>query len=130
MASLADEDYVVPNPESKNLFSKLLKDALTNNVSGLGEKKKQEEVYYVLPYIRKSFNDDLKWMMGQDTIAIVRYIHLLLHFYICYTVLQTLPRLSYKQMDTTNPLPYYFILKSEQASVTHDAVQGTSFHKE
>lgn len=125
LASLVDESYVVPNYESKNLFSKLLNDALTNNVSGLGEKKKQEEVYYILPCIRKSFNNDFKWMMEElDTTAIVRYIHLLLHFYVCYTLLQTLPKLSYKQKNTANQTPYYFILKSERASITHDAVLG------
>ncbi|EHG99784.1 DNA phosphorothioation-dependent restriction protein DptG [Paraprevotella clara] len=119
LASMADLDFAIPNLESNNLFSKLLKDALVECTSGFGGTKIQEEVYYVLPDIRKSFKDDFKWIMEQDTTAIVRYIHLLLHFYVCYTVLQTLPKLSYRYKEQK---PYYFILKSERISTTHDAV--------
>lgn len=119
LASLIDDNYVIPNPESKNLFSQLLKEALLNNASGLGEKKKREEVYYVLPHIKQSFREDFQWMMNQDVTAIVRYVHLLLHFYVCYIILQTLPRLSHKPKEEE---PYYFMMKSEKASVSHDAV--------
>lgn len=125
LVSLVDENYVLPNHESKNLFSQLLKRALLKNASGLGEKKKRDEVYYVLPHIRDSFKEDFQWMMVQDVTAIVRYVHLLLHFYICYILLQTLPRLSHNLKEDE---PYYFILKSEKASVTHDAVLSWQRH--
>lgn len=121
--SMTAEDFAISNKDSNNIFTHLLKDAMVSNISGLGKKKEVEEKYYILPYVKKSFDEDLNWLLKQDTTAIVRYIHLLLHFYACYAVLQVLPNLSYKKLDTSEPTKYYFILKSEKVSVTHDAIE-------
>ena len=121
--SMIAEDIVVSSQDSKNIFIQLLKDAMVSNISGLEKKKDIEEEYYILPYVKKSFNEDLKWLLKQDSTAIVRYIHLMLHFYACYAILQALPFLSYKKLDTSKPTKYYFILKSEKASATHEAVE-------
>lgn len=120
--SMTADDFILSDQDSKNIFTQLLKDSLSSNPSGLGKKKTTEEEYYVLPFIKRTFNEDLAWLLKQDSSAIVRYIHLLLHFYSCYAILQALPKLSYKQDDVSRPTKYYFILKSEKASVTHDAV--------
>ena len=122
--SMTVENFAISDQDSKNIFTQLLKDAMSSNISGLGKKKDlDEENYYILPFVKKSFNEDLKWLLKQDTAAIVRYIHLLLHFYTCYAILQALPNLSYKKLDTSKPTNYYFILKSEKVSVTHDAIE-------
>ncbi len=122
--SMLDEEFEMPAQDSKNIFTKLLKDAMSNNSSGLGKYKSAEERYYILPYIKKSFNENLHWLMEQDGAAIIRYIHLFLHFYACYAVLQALPRLSHKNQDIEKTINYYFILKSEKASITHEAVES------
>ncbi|MDO4801861.1 MAG: hypothetical protein Q4A15_06815 [Prevotellaceae bacterium] len=87
LSSMIPDGFLIPDQDSKNLFSQLLKGAMRNSASGFGKKKVADEEYYILPYIKQSFNENLTWLLEQDTSAIVRYIHLLLHFYACYAVL-------------------------------------------
>ena len=79
--------------------------------------------YIVLPYIKKSFEGDLNWMLEQEESVKVKYLHLLLHFYACYAVTQAIVRITAKdKLKEDIPVPFYFILNSERASVNHDAV--------
>lgn len=107
---------------TQNLFSKILKDAFTP--FGTSEEPKTRD-YMALPYITKSFRNDLKWMLEREDSAIIKYIHLFLHFYACYAVTQAIVSITTKSRDTQGgPAPFYFILNSERASVNHDAVRS------
>lgn len=110
-----------------NLFSEILQKALSANVMGASDKNTRD--YCILPFIKKSFEEDLKWMLQQEEAVKVKCFHLFLHFYACYAVTQTIVMInSKKQEKTATPSPFYFILNSEKASVNHDAVvRGWSY---
>ena len=124
---LSDEMHNSGHSETPNLFSRILKEALTPFGGEPSEPKKRE--YTVLPYIKKSFEEDLSWMLEQEESVKVRYLHLLLHFYACYAVTQAIVRITAKdKQNEDGPAPFYFILNSERASVNHDAVvRGWSY---
>lgn len=112
---------------NSNLFSKILQEALPSFDTSSSDRKPQE--YFVLPYIKKSFEEDLRWMLDQEESVKVKCFHLLLHFYACYSVMQTIVMVSSKKLDKAlAPVPFYYILNSEKASVNHDAVnRGWSY---
>lgn len=124
---LSDELQNSGHSETPNLFSKILQEALTP-FGGTSDDTKERD-YFVLPYIKKSFEEDLKWMLGQEESVKVKYLHLLLHFYACYAVTQAIVKITAKdKQDEDVPAPFYFILNSERASVNHDAVvRGWSY---
>lgn len=123
LCSLCEDGTVLSAQDNKNLFTKILKEALINIDSGFGEGVKASEKYYLLPFIRKSFNEDLNWLMSSDSNVIIRNIHLLLHFYVCYVLLQTIVKLNSEKRNTDSPEFFYFILNSEKASASHDGVK-------
>ena len=110
-----------------NLFSKILQEALSP-LRGSNEDLKARD-YIILPYIKQSFEEDLKWMLKQEEAVKVKYLHLFLHFYACYAVMQAIVMISSKkQYKALSPAPFYYILNSEKASVNHDAVlRGWSY---
>jgi len=120
--SILPEDQKQGTSTNKdNLFTKILKEALTP--SGLGSNSSIVREFSCLPFVQKSFSEDMKWMMEQEESVKVKYLRLLLHFYACYSVAQTLTCLSYKRnAPVENAVPFYFILKSEKVSVSHEAV--------
>lgn len=110
-----------------NLFSRILQEALSPLGDTSEDAKKRD--YVVLPYIKKSFEDDLRWMLEQEEAVKVKYLHLFLHFYACYAVMQAIVMINSKKQDKASaPAPFYYILNSEKASVNHDAVlRGWSY---
>ena len=124
LCSLCENEIDFSDHDNTNLFTKVLKEALGSVNTGCGKGAKASEVYYALPYVKKSFNEDLKWLMSLDSNVIIRHIHLFLHFYICYELLQSIPKLTYKNRNTEKTEPFYFILQSEKASVSHDGVRN------
>ena len=114
-----DKNYNKGNHPPKNLFSRILQEALVNDVNISDEVKKHE--YTILPYIKDSFVKDISWILEQEESVKVKYIHLLIHFYICYAVTQALVAINQKTYKP-EPYPFYFILSSEKVSITHDAV--------
>lgn len=123
LCSLCEDGIDLSGQDNKNLFTKILKEALSNTNSGFGEGAKASEDYYSLPFIRNSFNADLKWLMSSESSVIVRNIHLLLHFYVCYELLQSVVKLNFKKRNTDTPELFYFILNSERVSVSHEGVR-------
>lgn len=125
---LPDEMYNTNHLENKNLFSKILQEALTSFGDTSEDVKRKD--YIVLPFIRNSFKNDLQWMLEQEEAVKIKYLHHLLHFYACYAVTQAIVRISAKDRNSCDaPVPFYFILNSERASVNHDAVvRGWSYH--
>ena len=124
---LSDELQNSGHSETPNLFSKILQEALTPFGGSSDESKERD--YIVLPYIKKSFEEDLKWMLEQEETVKIKYLHLLLHFYACYAVTQAIVRITARDKHNEDvPAPFYFILNSERASVNHDAVvRGWSY---
>lgn len=124
---LSDEMQISGHSNTPNLFSKILQEALTP-LCGFSDDSKERD-YIVLPYIKKSFEEDLCWMLEQEESVKVKYLHLLLHFYACYAVTQAIVRITAKDKQSVDePAPFYFILNSERASVNHDAVvRGWSY---
>lgn len=124
---LSDEMQISGHSKTPNLFSKILQEALTP-FCGFSDDLKERD-YIVLPYIKKSFEEDLCWMLEQEESVKVKYLHLLLHFYACYAVTQAIVRITAKDKQSEDePAPFYFILNSERASVNHDAVvRGWSY---
>lgn len=110
-----------------NLFSKILQEALSPLGGTSGDVKARD--YVVLPYIKKSFEDDLRWLLEQEEAVKVKYLHMFLHFYACYAVMQAIVMISSKKQEkASTPAPFYYILNSEKASVNHDAViRGWSY---
>jgi DNA phosphorothioation-dependent restriction protein DptG len=113
--------------KTNNLFTRILKEALTSSITSPFNSISRE--YTTLPYIKETFTEDLKWMMEQDEAVKVKYLHLFLHFYACYSVTQTIVNLNPKKTTSVKgPAQFYFILNSEKASVNHDAVvRGWSY---
>lgn len=124
---LSDEMQISGHSNTPNLFSKILQEALTP-FCGFSDDSKERD-YIVLPYIKKSFEEDLCWMLEQEESVKVKYLHLLLHFYACYAVTQAIVRITaIDKQSEDEPAPFYFILNSERASVNHDAVvRGWSY---
>lgn len=124
---LSDDLQNSCHSETPNLFSKILQEALTPFGGGSYESKERD--YIILPYIKKSFEEDLKWMLEQEDSVKVKYLHLFLHFYACYAVTQAIVRITAKDKQNEDAsVPFYFILNSERASVNHDAVvRGWSY---
>lgn len=122
LSTLADASWKMPEYKDANIFSKILKNALETELPCRHDKNIDNE-YYVLPFIKQSFRQDFTWLMSQEDSVVLKYIHLLLHFYCCYGVVQTLSVLSAKKTDPhESPECFYFILKTEKVSTNHDAV--------
>lgn len=118
---LSDSMQYVPHKQSTNLFSKILQEALSSGVRV--PRTKPDMKFYILPYIRESFGKDLKWLMEQEEAVKVKYIHLLLYFYACYAVMQTIININQKSRSAQEgPQPLFCILAQETASVSHDAI--------
>ena len=105
-----------------NIFSDIIHSALISyrpiNNSNLDNNK-----YYILPYIRESFQKDFEWMINQEESVKIKYFPLFLYFYTCYSLTQSIINISPKRTENiSHPDPFYFILKSEKASTNHDAV--------
>jgi DNA phosphorothioation-dependent restriction protein DptG len=106
---------------SKDLFTKILEEALSSSVGH--QEKRTEGEYYIINYIRDSFNEDFTWLMSQEETVKVKYLHLFFYFYACYSVTQAIVNINSKSENvTTSPKPFFFILSNEKASINHDAI--------
>ena len=111
--------------DSDNLFLRIVSDALAESVFAQPKGDNSQGNYLIPPYISKAFTSDLTWMLQQTEQVQVRYLHLLLHFYACYCITQSLFLMSSKKLrakDMESPTALYFILASEKVSMNHDAV--------
>lgn len=102
-----------------NLFTKILQESLTS-FRGVKQEDDSRD-YFVLPFIKESFEKDFQWILQQEETVKVKYIHLLLHFYVCYALMQTIAIVSSKD-KAYSPVPFYYILSTEKVSTNHDAV--------
>lgn len=122
--SMRDRELAYPTKNTdNNLFINVLRESFKSN--GFLASYPNSENYYVLPFIKASFASDFKWLMEQEEIVKCKYIGLFFYFYACYSVVQSVLSIknnrNEKKMDS--PVPIYFMLASEKASSSHDAVQ-------
>ncbi len=103
-----------------NLFNEIIISALSSS-TGTGGSNENE--YIILPFIKEAFGEDLKWFLKRDDSIVVKYIHVFLHFYLCYSLSQTLVYLDYRKYnivpEKTKDVLY---LTSEHASEGREAV--------
>ena len=109
--------------KQSNLFSSVIKEALDN---GEIPNEPNDQTYYVLPFIKQFFRDDFRWLIQKESHVIVKTIPLLLHFYACYSVMQTI---AYLRNDCMYEMPQkakgcYYILATQQASGKSNAVKN------
>lgn len=99
-----------------------------NKVNG-NTKKRNNVDYIILPFIKESFNKDLVWFISQENDFKVKYFSSFLHFYACYSIIQTITKANIKKkIAIDKPTEFYFMFKSETASANHDAVtKGWSY---
>lgn len=132
LCSMQENLNLCIDSKSSNLFSFILRDALDNGASpSLSKVVNNSPVnYYILPYIKRSFQTDISWLMNQSEPVILKYIHLFLHFYTCYSMTQTIISLSPEMSDiNSSPTPLYYILASEKTSHNSDAILRGWTHK-
>lgn len=121
--SLAElcEDMFAPKP--KDIFSQTVIDCLTNENSF--KYATQKDKYFILPFIKESFAKDLKWLLGQSNSVVVKYLPLFLHFYACYSLIQTLVFMNQNNWDLSiaKPKAIYYMLTSEKVTASIDGVR-------
>lgn len=104
-----------------NLFSSTIRKGMER---GSFSNLHNDGKYYILPFVEKLFNEDIKWLMGKEDYVIVRYINYLLHFYVCLSVSQTIAHLAYwEEFSQNDIIPFYYMLASEHASETRGVVE-------
>lgn len=88
-------------------------------------KSQERDKYFVLPFIKRQFAEDIKWLLKQNSNVVVKYFPLMLYFYISYSIMQTLMfmnKVNWKR-PTDKPCPITFMLSSEKASEGQPAVK-------
>jgi DNA phosphorothioation-dependent restriction protein DptG len=104
----------------ENLFSKSIREGMQR---GQFFNLHNNDEYYILPFIKHLFKDDLKWLMDQEDYVIVKNAHYLLHFYACLSISQTIAHIvNWKDFNENDIIPFYYMLSSESASESRDVV--------
>ena len=110
-----------------NMLSKqtnLFNDVIIKSLNSTGGEIATDNEYIIIPFVRDSFVKDLKWLLEREDSVVVKYIHIFLHFYLCYSISQTIAYLDPRKYKTpiTEPIRMYYILSSEHSSEARDAV--------
>ena len=101
------------NNNSSNLFTDILKCALANNDNNRSDRLVR---YNIKSYILQMFSDDFNWLINQEDSIRIKYLPLFLHFYICFSIIQSIMSLSPDNKNISNsPELFYFILSSEKS---------------
>lgn len=103
-----------------NLFNEIIINSLNTTEGQVAT----DNEYVSLPFIRESFGKDLKWLLEREDSVVVKYIHVFLHFYLCYSISQTIAYLDPRKYSNaiSKPIKMYYILSSEHSSESRDAV--------
>ena len=121
-ASIAENMQVQFETKEKDLFCEVVNECLQKDSFGGSTKR---DSYYVLPFIKDQFADDVKWLLKQNNNVIVKYLPLMLYFYASYSLMQTLMFMNKAnwQYSIDKPRPITFMLSSERASEGQAAVK-------
>lgn len=110
-----------------NILSKhtnLFNDIIINSLNKSCGQVATDNEYVSIPFISQSFGKDLKWLLEREDSVVVKYIHLFLHFYLCFSISQTIANLDprkYKQA-ISEPIKMYYILATERSSESRAVV--------
>ncbi len=120
-ASIAENMDVEFESKEKNLFCEVVNECLQKDAIG---NRGERDRYFILPFVKQQFSEDIKWLLEQDNNVIVKYLPLMLYFYASYSLMQTLMFMNKAnwQYSTNKPLSITFMLSSERASKSHEAV--------
>lgn len=120
-ASIADNMEVQFETKEKDLFCEVVNECLQKDSFGGTAKR---DSYYVLPFIKSQFAEDVKWLLKQNNV-IVRYLPLMLYFYASYSLMQTLMFMNKKNWNCSieKPCSVTFMLSSERVSEGQAAVK-------
>lgn len=119
---LSPKDLLIKRLSKKsNLFNNIIISAL--NKKEVYSELADDNEYIILPFIKDSFGKDLEWLLDREDSIVVKYIHIFLHFYLCYSLAQTLAYLDPRKYaePICGPKKMYFILASEHSSETCEA---------
>lgn len=121
-ASIAANMKVQFETKEKDLFCEVVNECLQKD--SFGDTAKRDN-YYVLPFIKNQFANDVKWLLKQNNNVIVKYLPLMLYFYASYSLMQTLMFMNKAnwQNSIDKPRPITFMLSSERASEGQAAVR-------
>lgn len=123
VSMLNGENFPQRTNSNNNLFSKTIRKAL--DAGSFYNMNRLEISYKILPFVQKTFRDDLIWLMEKEDYVLIKYIDLFLYFYACYSITQSAMMLdaeNKKYADLNTPEPLYFILDKEVASAKRDVV--------
>lgn len=121
-ASIAEDMDVDFEQPEKDLFTEIVNECLQKDSF---RKSQERDKYFVLPFIKRQFAEDIKWLLKQNSNVVVKYFPLMLYFYISYSIMQTLMfmnKVNWKR-PTDKPCPITFMLSSEKASEGQPAVK-------
>ena len=103
-----------------NLFNNII----INSLNAPSGQIATDNEYIAIPFIRQSFGEDLKWLLEREDSVVGKYIHIFLHFYLCFSISQTIANLDPRKYNRAivEPVKMYYILSSEHSSESRDAV--------
>lgn len=126
--SIAENMDVKFEKKDRDLFCEVVNECLQKDSFG---SRIDRDQYFVLPFVKKQFAEDIKWLLGQNNNVIVKYLPLMLYFYASYSLMQTLMFMNKAnwQFKIDKPRPVSYMLSSERASEGQAAVKkGWSAH--
>lgn len=110
----------------KDLFTSEIKKALSNSLE-IADKQSfyGDERYYILPFVKKQFDQDFKWLLTKEDYVLIKYVGIFLYFYACYSILQTLLHIEPNddEYECNKAIPLYNILRQEHASMKSDVIR-------
>lgn len=121
-ASIAENIGVDFETKEKNLFCEVVNECLQKDSFG---GRRERDKYFILPFVKQQFSEDIKWLLKQNNNVIVKYLPLMLYFYASYSIMQTLLFLNKAnwQYSIDKPRPVTYMLSSERASEGQAAVK-------
>ena len=120
--SIAEDMEVQFEAKEKNLFCEIVDECLQKDSFDINAERDR---YFILPFVRKQFAKDMKWLLRQNSDVIVNYLPLMLYFYASYSLMQTLMFMNKAnwQLPVDKPIPVTYMLSSERVSEGQAAVK-------
>lgn len=120
--SIAEDMEAQFEAKEKNLFCEIVDECLQKDTF---DTNTERDRYFILPFIRRQFAEDMKWLLRQNSNVIVNYLPLMLYFYASYSLMQTLMFMNKAnwQFPVDKPLAVTYMLSSERVSDGHAAVK-------
>lgn len=123
--------YLSMTEPGENVFGNTPRDIFSQTVIDCLRKEdgisipSPDDKYFIFPFIKASFAKDIKWLVKQNSSVVVKYLPLFLHFYACYSLIQTLAFMNKNNWNIpiSKPLPIYYMLTSEKVTASADGVR-------